>query len=95
MQPRDKAKRTLSAGIQKLRKRRVKQLIPLPEWAVITQIRLELLRLHICVRDLRDVREEEHAREAEDENCDREIHPLHVLQGLDVVACVFEEGVCT
>lgn len=60
---------------------------------VISHMRLGDLELHIRIRDLGDVRDEKHKGQDEDEDGDGEIHPLHLLQRLDRVGCVVEEGV--
>lgn len=49
--------------------------------------------LHICIFDLGDRTNVKHKREDEDKDLDREVHPVHFLQTLEVIARVFEEDV--
>jgi hypothetical protein len=43
------------------------------------------LERHILICDLGDIRDEEDASEAEDENTNSQVHPLHALQCLNVI----------
>lgn len=62
---------TLSTRVRKLRQRSMKQLPLLPKrlLLLINMSRRDLER-HILIRDLGDIRDEEYARETEDENAD-------------------------
>lgn len=72
----------------------MEQGIMLPERLVLfIDVRLGDLVGHIAVRDFRDIGQEEHPREREDEYADGQIHPLHALQRLNVVRGLREEGV--
>lgn len=72
----------------------MKQLPLFPKWLILLiDMRLGNLERHILIRDLGDIRDEEYPRETEDEDPDRQVDPLHALQGGDAVVCRGEEGV--
>lgn len=51
------------------------------------------LKGHVCVSYFGNWREVEDACEQEDEDCDRQVHPLDVFEGLDVIRGLEEENV--
>ena len=51
------------------------------------------LKLHIRVRDLWDVADEEQKCEGEGKDSDGEIDPLHRLQGVCVVGSILEKHI--
>lgn len=66
----------------------MKQLPLFPKRLILLiDMRLRNLERHILIRDLGDIRDEKYAREAEDEDPDGQVDPLHALQGRDVVDC--------
>lgn len=72
----------------------MEQLPLLPERLILlVYVRSRHLERHVLVRDLWDIREEEHGGETEDEDADGEVDPLHALQCSDIVGGLGEEDV--
>lgn len=72
----------------------MKQLPLFPKRLILLiDMRLGNLERHILIRDLGDIRDEEYARETENEDPDGQVDPLHALQSRDAVVCRCEEGV--
>lgn len=77
----------LGSSIAELGKRSMEETVLLYERfiAVFGGARLLSLEGHVCIRDLGNVRHEKDEGEDENEDRDREVDPLHVLQRLCVV----------
>lgn len=64
-----------------------------PEWLFLfVNVRLCDLVRHVLVGDLRDGRKEEDSCQTKDKDSDREVHPLHALEGTDAVSGVGKEN---
>jgi hypothetical protein len=72
----------------------MEQLILLPKRLILfIDVGSRHLERHVLIRDLGDIRKEEHSRKTEDEDADSQINPLHTLEGGNVISRFSEEGI--